>query len=184
MIAQNLTAKHETDVELKLSLLRICPRYSELWKFLQDLAICRHQLKAFRVCKSDELAVVGCAIKPCHQSQDASDETATRGVRNLPPAFRMISCAAWIVIAFFLIAGATILRNSEHHKRVLGQSCSETTSSDNRLNLCRQQLRPPGAFPSIDLRVADLARKFRASGTRVTGQRLRIAAERCASRAS
>ena len=38
---------------------------------MQDLAICGDQLNAFRMRKSDELAVVGCAVRPCHQLQNS-----------------------------------------------------------------------------------------------------------------
>jgi hypothetical protein len=46
----------------------------------------------------------------------ASDETANSQRSKLASAFRTISRATGIVIAFFLIAKAAMLRNSDRHK--------------------------------------------------------------------
>jgi hypothetical protein len=53
---------------------------------VQDLAICRHQLNPFRICKSDELAVVGCAVGSCHQLQNRIRRNGNSQRSNPTPA--------------------------------------------------------------------------------------------------
>src|SRR5215470_5058292 len=62
-------------------------RNGDLWKFVQDLAICRHQLNPFRKRQRDELAVVSRASGVRDQVQNATRRDRKLVVNEVPLCF-------------------------------------------------------------------------------------------------